>query len=64
LGRRNNIGIVKVILTYLAFLHRLQKKNGLTYMVKFMKSAPHNGARKGPGSSLSVAYGIITLLSW
>jgi hypothetical protein len=39
LGRRNNIGIVKVILTYLAFLHRLQKKNGLTYMVKFMKSA-------------------------
>jgi len=39
LGRRNNIGVVKVILTYLAFLHRLQKKNGLTYMVKFMKSA-------------------------
>nr|QDH86591.1 MAG: RNA-dependent RNA polymerase [Mitovirus sp.] len=39
LGRRNNIGVVKVILTYLAFLHRLQKRNGLTYMVKFMKSA-------------------------
>lgn len=39
LGRRNNLGVVKVILTYLAFLHRLQKKNGLTYMVKFMKSA-------------------------
>nr|QDH88298.1 MAG: RNA-dependent RNA polymerase [Mitovirus sp.] len=39
LGRRNNIGVVKVILTYLAFLHRMQKRNGLTYMVKFMKSA-------------------------
>jgi len=39
LGRRNNLGVVKVILTYLAFLHRLQKRNGLTYMVKFMKSA-------------------------
>jgi len=39
LGRRSNIGVVKVILTYLAFLHRLQKKNGLPYMVKFMKSA-------------------------
>nr|QDH88584.1 MAG: hypothetical protein H3RhizoLitter142818_000002 [Mitovirus sp.] len=24
LGRRNNIGVVKVILTYLAFLHRMQ----------------------------------------
>jgi len=39
LGRRSNIGVVKVILTYLAFLHRLQRKNGLPYMVKFMKSA-------------------------
>lgn len=39
LGRRNNLGVVKVILTYLALLHRLQKRNGLTYMVKFMKSA-------------------------
>lgn len=39
LGRRNNLGVVKVIITYLAFLHRLQKRNGLTYMVKFMKSA-------------------------
>lgn len=39
LGRRTNIGVVKVILTYLAFLYRLQKKNGLPYMVKFMKSA-------------------------
>jgi hypothetical protein len=39
LGRRNNIGVVKVILTYLAFLHRLQKRNGLPYMVKFMKAA-------------------------
>jgi hypothetical protein len=39
LGRRSNIGVVKVILTYLAFLHRLQKHNGLPYMVKFMKSA-------------------------
>jgi hypothetical protein len=39
LGRRSNIGLVKVILTYLATLHRLQKKNGLPYMVKFMKSA-------------------------
>lgn len=39
LGRRSNIGVVKVILTYLAFLHRLQKRNGLAYMVKFMKSA-------------------------
>jgi hypothetical protein len=39
LGRRTNIGVVKVILTYLATLHRLQKRNGLTYMVLFMKSA-------------------------
>jgi hypothetical protein len=39
LGRRNHIGVVKVILTYLAFLHRLQKRNGLPYMVKFMKAA-------------------------
>lgn len=39
LGRRSNIGVVKVILTYLVFLHRLQKRNGLPYMVKFMKSA-------------------------
>lgn len=39
LGRRNNLGVVKVIITYLAFLHRLQKRNGLTYMVKFMKAA-------------------------
>lgn len=39
LGRRSNIGVVKVILTYLATLYRLQKNNGLPYMVKFMKSA-------------------------
>lgn len=39
LGRRNNLGVVKVIITYLAFLHRLQKRNGLPYMVKFMKAA-------------------------
>lgn len=39
LGRRNNFGVVKVIITYLALLHRLQKRNGMTYMVKFMKSA-------------------------
>jgi hypothetical protein len=39
LGRRSNIGVVKVILTYLAFLHRIQKKNGLPYIDKLMKPA-------------------------
>lgn len=39
LGRRSNIGVVKVILTYLAYLHKLSRKNGLTFMVKTMKSA-------------------------
>lgn len=38
LGRRTNLGLIKVIITYLATLHRLRRQNGLVFLVKTMKA--------------------------
>lgn len=38
LARRINLSVVKVVITYLATLHRLQKKGGLRFLVIYLKA--------------------------